>query len=356
MVQYGSEWGYIRADLMRMLDPWEEEQYLNSLKTPAPTLVTTPQPYDENNLSSYGYVSSSTVNFRQSASTSSTRLATLRQYAFCLVLGTTQSNGTTWYKVNYGGKVGYIQGDYFKQLTIAELQDFLLSNEYKQGIANNSSSSSGSSGSTSGGTSNLPSAEDQTVQEWTNPNSGINVSYEPFDPFATPEPLVTASPPASASPSAEATTLEPLETLPWNIPPRIRKAAKVAQRLAGCWPQRWCCWVAAVADMPMCCISRTNAGPRSGQPNAGQQPNARVKAQIAPMPVLAQLRSRAPVPIMLAEPQRPRNGPPQPQQPGRQRPELTAQPNRRVAPMLAKAVRRAAAEQARMLISSGPPP
>ena len=218
VVQYGSEWGYIRADLMRMLDPWEEEQYLNSLKTPAPTLVTTPQPYDENNLSSYGYVSSSTVNFRQSASTSSTRLATLRQYAFCLVLGTTQSNGTTWYKVNYGGKVGYIQGDYFKQLTIAELQDFLLSNEYKQGIANNSSSSSGSSGSTSGGTSNLPSAEDQTVQEWTNPNSGINVSYEPFDPFATPEPLVTASPPASASPSAEATTLEPLETLPVEYP------------------------------------------------------------------------------------------------------------------------------------------
>ena len=218
VVQYGSEWGYIRADLMRMLDPWEEEQYLNSLKTPAPTLVTTPQPYDENNLSSYGYVSSSTVNFRQSASTSSTRLATLRQYAFCLVLGTTQSNGTTWYKVNYGGKVGYIQGDYFKQLTIAELQDFLLSNEYKQGIANNSSSSSGSSGSTSGGTSNLPSAEDQTVQEWTNPNSGINVSYEPFDPFATPEPLVTASPSASASPSAEATTLEPLETLPVEYP------------------------------------------------------------------------------------------------------------------------------------------
>ena len=218
VVQYGSEWGYIRADLMRMLDPWEEEQYLNSLKTPAPTLVTTPQPYDENNLSSYGYVSSSTVNFRQSASTSSTRLATLRQYAFCLVLGTTQSNGTTWYKVNYGGKVGYIQGDYFKQLTIAELQDFLLSNEYKQGIANNSSSSSGSSGSTSGGTSNLPSAEDQTVQEWTNPNSGINVSYEPFDPFSTPEPLVTASPSASASPSAEATTLEPLETLPVEYP------------------------------------------------------------------------------------------------------------------------------------------
>lgn len=127
--------------------------------------------------------------------------------------------------------------------------------------------------------------------------------------------------------------------------------------MAGCWPQRWCCWVAAVADMPMCCISRTNAGPRSGQPNAGQQPNARVKAQIAPIARTGHSCAAAhPVPIMLAEPQRPRNGPPQPQQSGRQRPELTAQPNRRVAPMLAKAVRRAAAEQTRMLISSGPPP
>lgn len=356
VVQYGSEWGYIRADLMRMLDPWEEEQYLNSLKTPAPTLVTTPQPYDENNLSSYGYVSSSTVNFRQSASTSSTRLATLRQYAFCLVLGTTQSNGTTWYKVNYGGKVGYIQGDYFKQLTIAELQDFLLSNEYKQGIANNSSSSSGSSGSTSGGTSNLPSAEDQTVQEWTNPNSGINVSYEPFDPFATPEPLVTASPPASASPSAEATTLEPLETLPVEYPTEDTESGEGGSAVG---------WVLAAAVVLLggggggyaYVLHKQNqrrAAQRAAQRRAAA--NARVKAQIAPMPVLAQLRSRAPVPIMLAELQRPRNGPPQPQQPGRQRPELTAQPNRRVAPMLAKAVRRAAAEQTRMLISSGPPP
>ena len=54
VVQYDSQWGYIRADLMRMLEPWEEQQYLDSLKTPSPTLVTTPQPYDENNLSSYG--------------------------------------------------------------------------------------------------------------------------------------------------------------------------------------------------------------------------------------------------------------------------------------------------------------
>ena len=33
------------------------------------------------------------------------------------------------------------------------------------------------------------SAEDQKVNTWVNPNSGIQVSYEPFDPFATPAPL-----------------------------------------------------------------------------------------------------------------------------------------------------------------------
>jgi hypothetical protein len=47
-----------------------------------------------------------------------------------------------------------------------------------------------SSGSTTTGTaSGIVSAEDQKVSEWVNPNSGSTVSYEPFDPFATPEPL-----------------------------------------------------------------------------------------------------------------------------------------------------------------------
>ena len=33
------------------------------------------------------------------------------------------------------------------------------------------------------------SAEDQQVSIWTNPDSDVHVSYEPFDPFATPAPL-----------------------------------------------------------------------------------------------------------------------------------------------------------------------
>ena len=220
IVQYGNQWGYIRADLMRLMDQYEVDDYLNKLTTPAPTLVTTPQPYDENSLSSYGYVSANTVNFRKAASTSSTRIATLRQYAFCLVLGTENVNGTTWYKVNYGGNVGYVQGNYFKQMSISELESFLTSEEYKQGIANNASSSNttNSNNNTSNGSGKLPSAEDQTVNEWTNPNNGLNVSYEPFDPFATPEPLATTTAEPSEQPTEAATTIEPMETLPVEYP------------------------------------------------------------------------------------------------------------------------------------------
>ena len=220
IVQYGNQWGYIRADLMRLMDQYEVDDYLDKLTTPAPTLVTTPQPYDENSLSSYGYVSANTVNFRKAASTSSTRIATLRQYAFCLVLGTENVNGTTWYKVNYGGNVGYVQGNYFKQMSISELESFLTSEEYKQGIANNASSSNttNSNNNTSNGSGKLPSAEDQTVNEWTNPNNGLNVSYEPFDPFATPEPLATTTAEPSEQPTEAATTIEPIETLPVEYP------------------------------------------------------------------------------------------------------------------------------------------
>ena len=46
------------------------------------------------------------------------------------------------------------------------------------------------------------------------------MSYEPFDPFATPEPLATATATASTSesPTAAVTTIEPIETVPVAYP------------------------------------------------------------------------------------------------------------------------------------------
>ena len=81
-------------------------------------------------------------------------------------------------------------------MSLSELENFLGSQDYLDGIANNAVSGSGSSSSSgSSGTSTaVISAEDQKVITWTNPDSGITVSYEPFDPFATPAPLATEEP------------------------------------------------------------------------------------------------------------------------------------------------------------------
>ncbi|MGN0746402.1 MAG: SH3 domain-containing protein, partial [Aristaeellaceae bacterium] len=209
-VRYSGNLGYIRADMLRFVT-----------NTDAPATV---QPtVNPDGLSAYGYVSSSTVNFRQAASTSSTRLRVLKKYAMCLVLGTEQVGDTTWYHVKYDGQEGYIAGNYFKHMTIAEVNTFLNSDEYRQGVLNNTTANNNqdNTGSFVGG--GVVSEEDKKVDEWTNPNSGLNVSYEPFNPFATPEPIATESPDPSASAepseSPEATaTLELLPTIDINDP------------------------------------------------------------------------------------------------------------------------------------------
>ena len=202
-VQYNSTWGYIRADTLRMMGQSEVNAYLDARNaTPEPTAQITVQPYDSNSLSSYGYTTT-TVNFRERASQSSSRIRQLKKYAFCLVLGTTEVNGEKWYRVMYDGRTGYIKGDFFKQLTLAEMESFLASQDYLDGLANNASSSGSSGNSGNAGASGqqgssdpsqVVSAEDQKVEKWKNPDSGIQVSYEPFDPFATAEPLATEEP------------------------------------------------------------------------------------------------------------------------------------------------------------------
>ena len=186
-VNYNGYWGYIRTDLVRMLTIAEEEEYLDRINT-TPEPVTTNQPFDTNGLSSYGYVDGSTVNWREGPSTGAKRIGELKRYAFCLVLGTEHVNGVTWYKVSYGDQSGYIHGDFFKQMTISELEDFLGSAEYLQGITNNSATgSSGMDDVGFTGTGGIVSAEDQ----WVNKNPDVYASFEPFNPIPTVAPIQT---------------------------------------------------------------------------------------------------------------------------------------------------------------------
>ena len=195
-IQYSNTLGYVRADMLRMMGQKEVVDYLNNLNaTPEPTVKITVQPYNSSNLSSYGYTTAK-VNFREGASKSSTRIRSLNRFALCLVLGTTEANGETWYRVTYDGKTGYISGNYFKHMTLAEMESFLASSDYLAGLSANSGTSSSGTSSTTGTSSAaaVVSAEDQKVSTWKNPESGIVVSYEPFDPFATPAPLATEAP------------------------------------------------------------------------------------------------------------------------------------------------------------------
>ena len=217
---YNGNAGYIRADqMLRKMTDAEVAKYLESQKTTAPTTPSkTAAPYDPYGKSSYGYVTSNSVNFRETPN--GKKMKTLSKYAFAYIIGSKEVNGVTWYYVNQNGTMGWVHGDYFHQLNLTELTSFLNSAEYRQGLANNSgSSTSGNTDNTSGNTSvkpsggnsgsatagNISSVEDWNVGTWKNTGVTTTTSYAPFNPYAT----ATPAPSASVSPSASA---EPTET------------------------------------------------------------------------------------------------------------------------------------------------
>ncbi len=204
---YGKYTGYVREDQLRRLTDAEVQQYLSTLNTTQPTVTNSPAPYDPYAASSYGYVTKSGVNFRQTPN--GTRIKTLNQYAFALILGSRVENGVTWYNVNQSGATGWVHGDYFKVLNLTELSSFLNSGEYLQGLNSSTGSAGGSSsgGSSSGGSTGsatqgaISSVEDWNVGVWQSGNTGVNASYAPFDPYATPSATVSAAPTPSATPA-----------------------------------------------------------------------------------------------------------------------------------------------------------
>ncbi len=195
-IEHDGKWGYVRADLIRIMSYGEMAAYEERLQpqdTPIPNVTMAPYTYDPNELSCYGYVTTDAVNFRTEASSSSRRIRLMKKYATFIVYGAIQADGETWYKVSYEGQIGYLNGKYFKQMTVSEAEQFLQSDKYREGLANNNiqntTDHTASSPTTTGSPSGIVTAEDQKVSEWVNPAAGATVSYKPFDPFATPEPL-----------------------------------------------------------------------------------------------------------------------------------------------------------------------
>ena len=179
--------GYVRDGQLRKLTSDEVDEYLSG---GGDTSTGTPDKYDPNGASSYGYITTDSVNFRSEPG--GTRIKTLNKYAMALITGTRVVNGVTWYNVNYSGQVGWVHGDYFHQMSLTEFTSFMGSTEYYQGITNNTivstpvtqKPSSGSTGSATQG--NVSSVEDWNVGSWQNPNAGVQSTYQPFNPYATP--------------------------------------------------------------------------------------------------------------------------------------------------------------------------
>ncbi|MBQ8160660.1 MAG: SH3 domain-containing protein [Clostridia bacterium] len=219
-VLYNGRNGFIRSDMLRMMTADEQTAYLAGPATAAPTAQITTQPYDPNSDSSYGYVyvnSNGVVNMRRSASTGSGVVRRMRNYAFCLILGTQQVGDKTWYHVQYDGMTGYILGDYFHQMSLAELEEFLDSEEYKAGIQNNATVTAGVTVTAAP----VVSQEQQNVNQWTNPSSGLNVTYATWAPFATTPPLATETATAESSVSPSIVPLTSPTVLPEVSPSDI---------------------------------------------------------------------------------------------------------------------------------------
>ena len=88
----------------------------------------------------HGYVASNSVNFRKAPASQAERITSLGKYAYFEVISsvTEENTETIWYEVLYDALHGYVNGNYVKIMSEEENEAFLNSEEYQEGIANNS--------------------------------------------------------------------------------------------------------------------------------------------------------------------------------------------------------------------------
>ena len=198
-VQWGQRYGFVRADQLRMLNAQEEAGYLESLRTPLPTMeAPTVPPVTQNSPSSYGYVNTDNVRLRAEANTNATVRKMMSKNAFALVLGSVQQPDGLWYHINQGGTEGYVMNAYFTVLPLGQLTGYLQSQDY----INANPAGAGQTNATVPNT--ITSVEDFNSGVWKNP-ALAQASYEPFNPLGTPTPAIEAvvTPSPSVSPTMD---------------------------------------------------------------------------------------------------------------------------------------------------------
>ena len=197
LAQHNGQWGYVRADLVRLMGEQETAEYLAALEaaqaTPSPMPQNTPEPVGPNSTSAYAKLIKDSVNLRRTPSASGTSLGRVPINTLLLVFGEAYDGTYTWYQVDYNGQEGYIRSDMAQRLTIAELQAYL--NE--QAASSQKPNATAVPGYNSGSTGGNYTGSNQNLQDlipvddsWTNNVIDGMPAYATAspDPNATPTP------------------------------------------------------------------------------------------------------------------------------------------------------------------------
>ena len=210
LVQYSGQWGFVRADLVRVMGEQETAEYLAALEaaqaTPTPMPQATPEPLGPNATSAYAKLIKDAVNLRRTPSASGTSLGRIAVNTLMLVTGTEYDGTYTWYQVNYNGTDGYVRSDMCQMLTIAELQRYLAEAASATPVPNGNHSGPSTTPNKNNNTSvtiNGTPLKDllPTDNSWSSGTGTAMPSYATTtpDPNATPTPEPVANPAALLS-------------------------------------------------------------------------------------------------------------------------------------------------------------
>ena len=210
LVQYSGQWGFVRADLVRVMGEQETAEYLAALEaaqaTPTPMPQATPEPLGPNATSAYAKLIKDAVNLRRTPSASGTSLGRIAVNTLLLVTGTEYDGTYTWYQVNYNGTDGYVRSDMCQMLTIAELQRYLAEAASATPVPNGNHSGPSTTPNKNNNTSvtiNGTPLKDllPTDNSWSSGTGTAMPSYATTtpDPNATPTPEPVANPAALLS-------------------------------------------------------------------------------------------------------------------------------------------------------------
>ena len=205
LVQYSGQWGFVRADLVRVMGEEETAEYLAALEaaqaTPTPMPQATPEPLGPDATSAYAKLIKDAVNLRRTPSASGTSLGRIAVNTLMLVTGTEYDGTYTWYQVNYNGTDGYVRSDMCQMLTIAELQRYLAEAASATPVPNGNHSGPSTTPNKNNNTSvtiNGTPLQDllPTDNSWSSGTGTAMPSYATTtpDPNATPTPEPVANP------------------------------------------------------------------------------------------------------------------------------------------------------------------